>query len=77
MGDGDFRKGVLLAVNHSGDSDSTGAVAGSLLGTILGKKGIPSDWLDVLELQPEIEQVANDLASRYDECEGWRDRYPV
>ena len=27
----DFKKGVLLAVNHSGDSDSTGAITGNIL----------------------------------------------
>ena len=77
MGDGEFRRGVLLAVNHGGDSDSTGAMAGSLLGAILGKASIPSDWLDALELRGEIEQVAIDLACRYEECEAWRSRYPV
>ncbi len=77
MGDGDFRKGVLLAVNHSGDSDSTGAITGSLLGTGLGAGCIPPEWLDSLELRAEIEQVADDLARRHDECDGWRSRYPV
>lgn len=28
----DFRTGVMLAVNHSGDSDSTGSMVGQLLG---------------------------------------------
>ena len=30
----DFRSGVLTAVNHGGDSDSTGAITGNLLGTM-------------------------------------------
>ena len=41
-----FEHGVLLAVNHSGDSDSTGAIAGSLLGVALGELAIPRRWLD-------------------------------
>jgi ADP-ribosyl-[dinitrogen reductase] hydrolase len=77
MGDGDFRKGVLLAVNHSGDSDSTGAVTGSLLGTLLGKEHIPPEWLASLELRSEVEQVGMDLACRYEDCEAWHSRYPV
>lgn len=77
MGDRDFRKGVLLAVNHGGDSDSTGAITGSLLGTTLGKTSIPEKWLDTLELRAEIEQVAADLARRFDPCDDWRTRYPV
>ena len=32
----DFAHGVLLAVNHGGDSDSTGSVAGNILGLIHG-----------------------------------------
>lgn len=77
MGDGDFRKGVLLAVNHGGDSDSTGAITGSLLGTVLGKESIPPAWLDALELRAEIAQVADDLHRGYDDCDGWRSRYPL
>ena len=40
------RKAVLLAVNHSGDSDSTGAIAGNILGTLLGVKAIPPEWIE-------------------------------
>ena len=32
----DFSKGIIAAVNHSGDSDSTGAVTGNILGALLG-----------------------------------------
>ena len=32
----DFADGVVLAVNHGGDSDSTGAITGNILGTLLG-----------------------------------------
>jgi ADP-ribosyl-[dinitrogen reductase] hydrolase len=47
----DFRDGVLLAVNHSGDSDSTGSLTGNLLGVQLGVGSIPPSWLERLELQ--------------------------
>lgn len=57
----DFPKGVLLAVNHSGDSDSTGAITGNLLGALLGVKAIPTEWLKALELREVIEEVADDL----------------
>ncbi|MEJ2483497.1 MAG: ADP-ribosylglycohydrolase family protein, partial [Gemmatimonadota bacterium] len=40
-----FRTGTLLAVNHSGDSDSTGAICGNLLGARLGEAALPPDWL--------------------------------
>ena len=58
----DFSHGVLLAVNHSGDSDSTGSITGNLLGMIYGQSGIPSHWKDQLELREVIEQIAFDLA---------------
>jgi ADP-ribosylglycohydrolase len=58
---GDFEHGVRLAVNHSGDSDSTGAVAGNVLGAMLGVEALPVRWLDVLELRDVIEHVAEDL----------------
>ena len=32
----DFSKGIIAAVNHSGDSDSTGAATGNILGAALG-----------------------------------------
>lgn len=56
-----FRSGVLLAVNHSGDSDSTGAITGNILGALLGESGIPREWLDEIELREVISKVADDL----------------
>ena len=57
----DFRKGVIAAVNHNGDSDSTGSITGNILGAYLGKVGIPVEWRKKVELNDVIEQVANDL----------------
>ena len=57
----DFRHGVCLAVNHSGDSDSTGAITGNLLGAQLGRAAIPGSWLEPLELRGVIEEIACDL----------------
>lgn len=56
-----FRAGVLLAVNHGGDSDSTGAICGNLLGASLGAGAIEADLLDDLEGREVITQVADDL----------------
>jgi ADP-ribosyl-[dinitrogen reductase] hydrolase len=58
---GDLGTGVRLAVNHGGDSDSTGAICGNLLGASLGVKAIPAAWLAAVELRQEIEQLAADL----------------
>ncbi|MDO8789248.1 MAG: ADP-ribosylglycohydrolase family protein [Sulfuritalea sp.] len=81
----DIEAGVILAVNHDGDSDSTGLIAGHLLGAIHGASGIPQRWLGPLELRTVLEDVADDLAtvSRWkldddagDEGEYYFDRYP-
>ncbi len=72
----DFARGVRLAVNHSGDSDSTGAICGNLLGLMLGVDAIPSGWRNEIELREEIETVADDLLRGFDESETWWARYP-
>ncbi|MGN1249655.1 MAG: TIGR02452 family protein, partial [Candidatus Spyradocola sp.] len=57
----DFSAGVIAAVNHDGDSDSTGAVAGNLLGAINGCSAIEEKWKTDLELRDVILKVADDL----------------
>jgi ADP-ribosylglycohydrolase len=58
----DLETGLRLAVNHGGDSDSTGAIAGNLLGAALGDEVIPPRWLAALELREEILRLADELA---------------
>jgi ADP-ribosylglycohydrolase len=72
----DFARGVRLAVNHGGDSDSTGAIAGNLLGLMLGIEGIPLPWLDGLELRETIDAIAIDLHAGFEERDEWARRYP-
>jgi ADP-ribosyl-[dinitrogen reductase] hydrolase len=56
-----FDHGILLAANHSGDSDSTASIAGQLLGAAGGTEVIADRWLEPLELRAEIERLARDL----------------
>jgi ADP-ribosyl-[dinitrogen reductase] hydrolase len=63
---GDFKHGVVLAVNHDGDSDSTGAIAGNLLGCIHGLSQISGRWLESLEMRDLIVEIADDLATAPD-----------
>jgi ADP-ribosylglycohydrolase len=58
-----FEDAIILAVNHSGDSDSTGAITGNLLGAGSGIEAIPTRWLAPLELRTTIEALADDLAA--------------
>lgn len=53
---------LYRAVEHDGDSDSTGAIAGNILGASLGDGWIPDDWVQKLELRKTIERVAIDLS---------------
>ncbi len=57
----DFEKAICAAVNHSGDSDSTGAVCGNILGAYLGVDAIPQKYLENLELKDLIEEITADL----------------
>jgi ADP-ribosyl-[dinitrogen reductase] hydrolase len=72
----DFVRGLQLAVNHSGDSDSTGSITGNILGVMLGEQAIPGDWLKRLELVDVIRQVGNDLYTSFESTECWLRSYP-
>ena len=82
----DFRSGVALAVNHSGDSDSTGSIAGQLLGAMHGVGAIPASLIVPLELREVIAEMADDLATLNewnlnddtptDELDFYFERYP-
>jgi ADP-ribosylglycohydrolase len=62
-----FRSGVLHAVNHGGDSDSTGAICGNLLGTSLGAENIDTNLMRELEGRDVITQIADDLCDVFAE----------
>jgi len=60
----DFEKAIIASVNHSGDSDSTGAVTGNIIGTICGYEAIPHFYKRDLELYNIILQVADALCEK-------------
>ena len=57
----DFSRCIITAVNHKGDSDSTGAIAGNILGAYLGYEAIEEKWKENLELSDVILGVADRL----------------
>lgn len=57
----DFEAALIAAVNHSGDSDSTGAVCGNIMGAIVGYKAVPDHFIQNLELHNLIISIADDL----------------
>lgn len=58
----DFSAGVIAAVNHKGDSDSTGAVTGNILGALVGYEAIEEKWKEKLELKEVLLEMSDDLA---------------
>lgn len=52
---------LCLAVNHDGDSDSTGAICGNIMGAYLGEGALPKKWLKKLELYESIRETALEL----------------
>jgi ADP-ribosylglycohydrolase len=76
-----FEKAVSIAVNHSGDSDSTGAITGNICGVIYGVEAIPGHSLNQLEMREQITAIALDLLALSngtldEESERTWERYP-
>ncbi|SCK08002.1 ADP-ribosylglycohydrolase family protein [Streptomyces sp. WMMB 322] len=82
----DVRHGLLLAVNHSGDSDSTGSVCGNLLGTVHGETALPPAWVAELEGRATVLELADDFSMEMTQgpalhapgaaSQAWLTRYP-
>ena len=78
----DFERGIIAAVNHDGDSDSTGAITGNILGAHLGLSAIPERFIKHLEFKDLIIEIADDL---FHDCQigdyidvkdsDWKDKY--
>lgn len=59
------RKALQMAVNHDGDSDSTGAICGNLLGAMHGLGAFPQEWIEKLEILDFILEMADALYSAH------------
>ncbi len=70
-----FSDGITAAVNHSGDSDSTGSVTGNILGALLGYSAIDEKWKKDLELIDVILEISDDLCRgcQMEEYSSYRD----
>ena len=77
----DARQALLLAVNHSGDSDSTGIVCGNIAGALHGVRALPGDWLEVLELRDVVLELSRDALAEFSPeppvDPAWYARYPA
>lgn len=66
-----YEDAISAAVNHSGDSDSTGAVTGNIMGAICGYEAIPLYYKENLELRWLIEEIADDITCGIPEGGKW------
>lgn len=60
---GNLEECLICAVNHGGDSDSTGAVAGNIIGAIMGYSAIPRRFLDRLQFKDLMLRISDRLSS--------------
>ena len=56
-----YQAAVLMAVNLGEDTDTVGAVTGSLAGLYYGYKNIPSEWINVLQKKEWIECMCHKM----------------
>lgn len=61
----DFGKAILTSVNHSGDSDSTGSIAGAIMGALLGEGAIPKEWIQEIEGRERLLEIAAELGTLF------------
>jgi len=57
-----FEDAIVCSINHGGDSDSTGAITGNIIGAYLGYSKIPNYYIEKLELKDIILELANDMS---------------
>jgi ADP-ribosylglycohydrolase len=63
----DYRAALLDIIGCGGDTDTTGAILGGIVGSGTGKQGVPKEWLDTLIEWPRtvvwMEALAKQLSS--------------
>jgi len=63
----DFRSAVTAVIRCGGDTDTTGAIVGGIVGGAVGKDGIPGEWLSGLAEWPRsvtwMERLARECSA--------------
>ena len=55
----DFKSAVCKAVSLGGDTDTIGAITGSLAGLYYGWDKLPVDWMNTIKNKPLIHEICN------------------
>jgi ADP-ribosylglycohydrolase len=61
---GDFGNALMAVIRCGGDTDTTGAIVGAIVGAGVGRQGIPIQWLDRLKEWPRTTAWIEDLANK-------------
>ena len=57
----DAEEAIVSVVSRGGDTDTLGAVCGAAAGARFGAEAIPNRWLDVLDVEMELRELAATL----------------
>ena len=60
----DYKQAILTAINTDGDSDSIGAITGSVMGARLGVESIPNSWRQAVEDSQYLHELGTRLWSK-------------
>jgi ADP-ribosyl-[dinitrogen reductase] hydrolase len=52
---------IVTTVNHGGDTDTIGAIAGAIAGARFGSSALPDQWIDTINEAGELELLADQL----------------
>ncbi|GAA1671325.1 hypothetical protein GCM10009745_12520 [Kribbella yunnanensis] len=73
---GQLLDALALAVTHSGDSDSTGAICGNILGALHGESALPPELAGAVEGRQVILELADDFVREFSQRGHEAARYP-
>ncbi len=62
--DGTFEEVIVALVNRGRDTDTTGAIAGGLMGVLVGAEAIPARWREKLEYHERLLAAVPRLVAR-------------
>ena len=61
---GDYEATLSAVYNCGGDTDTVGAIAGAMAGSVVGEQGIPADWIDGISDWPRNVSLLRKVADR-------------
>lgn len=73
----DYRQAVESVVALGGDTDTTGAIVGGLMGATLGDTAIPIEWIDGIAEWPKTTQWMRKLCKSLARCITTKEKMPV